>query len=103
MGTYNLKIWGDQGPDAQRAPGQFQPNTALEFALYTPQAYTPISSGKVSSLHPCSLMHSDYYSPPHNRLAMYSMQRRTLPFLPPSFPRNNGHVCRHVPERVGDA
>lgn len=45
MGTYNLKIWGDQGPNAQRAPGQFQPNTALEFALYTPQAYTPIASG----------------------------------------------------------
>lgn len=54
MGTYNLKIWGDQGPNAQRAPGQFQPNTALEFALYTPQAYTPIASGMFFYLAPPS-------------------------------------------------
>jgi hypothetical protein len=46
MGTYNLKIWGDLGPDAVRSPGQLQPNTALQFALYTPQAYTPIASGE---------------------------------------------------------
>jgi len=42
---YNLRIWGDQGPNAPRAPGYLTPNSALEFALYTPQAYTPISSG----------------------------------------------------------
>ncbi|KAG6334996.1 hypothetical protein ID866_4097 [Astraeus odoratus] len=47
--TYNLRIWGDQGPDAPRAPGYLTPNSALEFALYTPQPYTPISSGRSSS------------------------------------------------------
>jgi len=35
----------DLGPDAVRLPSQLQPNTALQFALYTPQSYTPISSG----------------------------------------------------------
>ncbi|KAI6104226.1 hypothetical protein F5141DRAFT_1128031 [Pisolithus sp. B1] len=42
---YNLRIWGDQGPDAPRAPGYLTPNSGLTFALYTPQPYTPISSG----------------------------------------------------------
>ncbi|KAG8216394.1 hypothetical protein J3R82DRAFT_6498 [Butyriboletus roseoflavus] len=42
---YTLKIWGDQGPDAQRAPGFLTPNNALQFALYTQQGYTPIASG----------------------------------------------------------
>lgn len=44
MGTYTLKIWGDQGSDAPRAAGYLEPNTALKFGLYTPQPYTPISS-----------------------------------------------------------
>jgi hypothetical protein len=48
MGTYTLKIWGDLGPDVARAPGQLEPNTALQFALYTPQPYTPLASGKSS-------------------------------------------------------
>jgi hypothetical protein len=43
---YTLKIWGDGGPDAVREPGVLTPNSALQFALYTPQAYTPIGSGK---------------------------------------------------------
>lgn len=42
---YTLKIWGDGGPDAVREPGVLTPNSALQFALYTPQAYTPIGSG----------------------------------------------------------
>ncbi|KAJ8589501.1 hypothetical protein M405DRAFT_690663, partial [Rhizopogon salebrosus TDB-379] len=42
---YTLEIWGDGGPDAARAPGVLTPNSALQFALYTPQAYTPIGSG----------------------------------------------------------
>lgn len=42
---YTLKIWGDQGPNAQREPGFLTPNSAVHFSLYTPQAYTPISSG----------------------------------------------------------
>ncbi|KAI6013830.1 hypothetical protein EDC04DRAFT_685077 [Pisolithus marmoratus] len=47
---YNLRIWGDQGPDAPRAPGYLTPNSGLTFALYTPQPYTPISSGTFSFL-----------------------------------------------------
>jgi hypothetical protein len=43
--SYTLKIWDDRGLDSPRAPGLFQPNSALKFALYTPQPYTPIASG----------------------------------------------------------
>ncbi|KII84630.1 hypothetical protein PLICRDRAFT_95190 [Plicaturopsis crispa FD-325 SS-3] len=43
--SYTLNIWGDLGRNAARAPGYMSPNTALKFALYTPQPYTPISSG----------------------------------------------------------
>jgi len=43
--SYTLHIWGDRGPNAPRAPGLLDPNSALKFALYTPQAYTPLSSG----------------------------------------------------------
>jgi hypothetical protein len=43
--SYTLHIWGDKGPDATRAPGLLEPNSALKFALYTPQEYTPINSG----------------------------------------------------------
>jgi hypothetical protein len=49
---YTLEIWGDGGPNAVRAPGVLTPNSALQFALYTPQAYTPIGSGKQYS-HNC--------------------------------------------------
>lgn len=45
QGSYNLKIWDDRGPGAARAPGLFVPNSNLKFALYTPQAYTPLASG----------------------------------------------------------
>ncbi|KAG2345757.1 hypothetical protein BDR05DRAFT_960024 [Suillus weaverae] len=37
---YTLKIWGDGGPDAAREPGVLTPNSALQFAVYTQQAYT---------------------------------------------------------------
>jgi hypothetical protein len=43
--SYTLHIWDDRGPDATRQPGYLQPNSALKFALYTPQPYTPIASG----------------------------------------------------------
>ncbi|KAH9991531.1 hypothetical protein BJV77DRAFT_1144605 [Russula vinacea] len=36
--TYTLEIFDEP-------PGLLQPNNALKFALYTPQGYTPISSG----------------------------------------------------------
>ncbi|KAA1473081.1 hypothetical protein DENSPDRAFT_839500 [Dentipellis sp. KUC8613] len=43
--TYTLNIFDERGPGAARAPGLLQANSALRFALYTPQAYTPIASG----------------------------------------------------------
>jgi len=45
QGACTLHLWGDQGPEATRSPGYLQPNSALKFALYTPQQYTPLSSG----------------------------------------------------------
>jgi hypothetical protein len=44
--TYTLQVWDDRGPNAARAPGLFEKNTALKFALYKPKEYTPISDGK---------------------------------------------------------
>jgi hypothetical protein len=43
--TYTLHIWDDRGPGAARRPGYLAENDQLKFALYTPQAYTPIASG----------------------------------------------------------
>lgn len=45
--TYTLEIFDERGPGSARAPGLLQPNNALKFALYTPQGYTPISSGQL--------------------------------------------------------
>ena len=44
--TYTLNIWDDRGPGAARRPGYLEQNSGLRFALYTPQAYTPLASGK---------------------------------------------------------
>ena len=43
--TYTLEIFDNRGPGAARSPGLLTPNNALQFALYTPQPYTPIASG----------------------------------------------------------
>lgn len=43
--TYTLSIWDDRGKNAQRRAGFMSPNGALQFALYTPQPYTPLASG----------------------------------------------------------
>ncbi|KAI0042817.1 hypothetical protein FA95DRAFT_1609888 [Auriscalpium vulgare] len=43
--TYTLEIYDQRGPGAARAPGLLQANSALRFALYSPQPYTPIASG----------------------------------------------------------
>ncbi|KAF7350331.1 hypothetical protein MVEN_01337600 [Mycena venus] len=43
--SYTLHMWDDRGPTATQRAGYMSPNTALSFALYTPQAYTPLSSG----------------------------------------------------------
>ncbi|KAJ7800223.1 hypothetical protein B0H14DRAFT_2387439 [Mycena olivaceomarginata] len=43
--SYTLHMWDDRGPTATARAGFMSPNTALSFAMYTPQAYTPLSSG----------------------------------------------------------
>ncbi|KAJ7137515.1 hypothetical protein C8R43DRAFT_1019565 [Mycena crocata] len=43
--TYTLHMWDDRGPSATPQAGYMRPNTALAFALYTPQPYTAVSSG----------------------------------------------------------
>ncbi|PPQ90789.1 hypothetical protein CVT25_012618 [Psilocybe cyanescens] len=43
--TYTLNIWDDRGPGAPRRAGYLQQNSALQFALYTPQPYTALSDG----------------------------------------------------------
>lgn len=40
--SYTLNIWDDRGPGAPREPGLLQENSQLRFALYSPQAYTPL-------------------------------------------------------------
>lgn len=44
--SYTLNIWDDRGPGASIKPGFMQENSALRFAMYTPQAYTPIADGE---------------------------------------------------------
>ena len=51
--TYTLSIWDDRGPGASIKPGYLQQNSALRFALYTPEAYTPITSGQSLILSRC--------------------------------------------------
>ncbi|KAH9478016.1 hypothetical protein JR316_0010251 [Psilocybe cubensis] len=43
--TYTLNIWDDRGPGQPRKGGFLQQNSALQFALYTPQPYTALSDG----------------------------------------------------------
>lgn len=43
--SYTLHIWAQGGPSAFPSPGYLEPNSELVFAMYTPQAYTPLSSG----------------------------------------------------------
>jgi hypothetical protein len=65
--TYTLNIWDDRGPGAARQPGYLAPNTGLQFALYTPQPYTALSSGE-SCLNDYLLSISSHVFP--TRLAM---------------------------------
>lgn len=48
VASYTLYIHDERGPNPTRAPGLLEPNSALKFALYTPQAYTPLVSGQCS-------------------------------------------------------
>lgn len=59
---YNLKIWGDHGPNSLHLSGLLAPNDALHFALYTPQPYIPVGSGWVCA--GCSGAMSPYVSHP---------------------------------------
>ncbi len=40
--TYVLHIWDDRGSGAAREPGFLSENSALKFAMYSPQPYTPL-------------------------------------------------------------
>ena len=46
--SYTLHIWDDRGPNSVRRAGFLEPYSALKFALYKPQPYTPIASGACS-------------------------------------------------------
>ncbi|KIL00805.1 hypothetical protein PAXRUDRAFT_821256 [Paxillus rubicundulus Ve08.2h10] len=43
--SYTLHIWGDGGESAIPTPGYLEPNSQLQFSLYTPQPYIPLTSG----------------------------------------------------------
>lgn len=43
--SYRLLIYDERGMSVGASPGLMQPNTRVEFALYNPQAYTPLASG----------------------------------------------------------
>ncbi|EJF58980.1 hypothetical protein BD309DRAFT_855041 [Dichomitus squalens] len=60
-GSYVLHIWDDRGPGAAREPGLLQENSALKFALYTPQPYTPLESWVCAT---CSGAWSEYTTHP---------------------------------------
>lgn len=43
--SYRLLIYDERGLGVGASPGLMQPNTKVQFALYIPQAYTPLASG----------------------------------------------------------
>ena len=51
---YTLLVFGAGGPSAAPSPGYLAPNSELQFALYTPQPYTPLSSGMLFASCPLS-------------------------------------------------
>ena len=48
-GKYRLIIYGDQGPDAVPSAGELTPNNQVEFSLYYPRAYTPLSEWRCTA------------------------------------------------------
>ncbi|PFH49450.1 hypothetical protein AMATHDRAFT_130946, partial [Amanita thiersii Skay4041] len=60
--TYTLMIWDDRGPGAMRLPGFLQANSALKFAIYTPQPYTGLGDGWTCAT--CNGAWSSYTSHP---------------------------------------
>ena len=51
---YTLLVFAQGGPSAAATPGYLAPNSQLQFALYTPQPYTPLASGMLFSSYPLS-------------------------------------------------
>ncbi|PKI85560.1 hypothetical protein MVES1_000504 [Malassezia vespertilionis] len=51
---YRLMIYDDNGPDAVPLGGHFAPNNAVEFSLYYPKHYTPLSEWQCSSCNAAS-------------------------------------------------
>ncbi|CAO1633630.1 unnamed protein product [Sympodiomycopsis kandeliae] len=43
--TYRLQIFDERGLNVGASPGVMQPNQKVQFALYVPQNYTPLSAG----------------------------------------------------------
>ncbi|GAA5974689.1 hypothetical protein JCM5350_001251 [Sporobolomyces pararoseus] len=44
--SYTLRVYDERGPDATAEAGRFNGNNAIiNFALYSPQPYTPLASG----------------------------------------------------------
>ena len=107
--SYTLHIWDDRGPNPPRAGGYMQPNSALQFALYTPQPYTPISSGELSSSNLRFMFHvfpiASIIPPLHTnmdsptvRLDMLRLQRCSFVLHgTPSIRRDRRNIHHHVP------
>ena len=92
--TYTLEIFDDRGPGSARSPGLLQPNNALRFALYSPQSYTPIGSGKLPWTFFVSC--KTYRGLLFHRLAMLRLPERYSPNRAPCLSLHLPHHFRHV-------
>ena len=59
--TYRLQIYDERGPTAAQAGGRFSPYSGMEFALYRPQAYTPLPGEFTSTGCNASAVVTDHY------------------------------------------
>jgi hypothetical protein len=57
--TYRLQIYDERGPTAAQAGGRFSPYSGMEFALYRPQAYTPLPGELTSTGFNASTVRTD--------------------------------------------
>jgi len=57
--TYRLQIYDERGPTAAQAGGRFSPYSGMEFALYRPQAYTPLPGEFTSTGSNASAVRTD--------------------------------------------
>lgn len=90
--TYTLNIFDERGPGAALKAGFMSPNSGLKFALYTPQPYTPLSSGECWSQR--GLLND--LSLPLFRMDMYDLQRRNGDGLPSSVYQPCHYLFCHV-------